>query len=114
MSGPARSWTVIDTVHDDGSSQQVKKTRAHADSENLVLNGGEMLPSQIAKDIRTDTRSSASGDVQRRTVLVEQLWYARSIGYFSRFVTTETVTDGAGKTATTSTERTLTKYHVIK
>ncbi|OJX59965.1 MAG: hypothetical protein BGO89_08205 [Candidatus Kapaibacterium thiocyanatum] len=110
----ARSWTLSDTTYDDGSSYQVKKTRAHAGSENLILSGGEVLSCQIAKDIRTDMRRSSSGDIQRQTVLVEQFWYPRSTGYFSRFVTTETVADDAGRTTTTSTERTLTKYHVSK
>lgn len=114
VSKSARSWTILDTVYDDGSSQQTKKTRAHAGSENLVLNGGEVLPCQIAKDIRTDIRRSSSGDSQRQTVVIEQFWYARSMGYFTRFVTTETITDDVGRTTTASTERTLTKYYVLK
>ncbi len=114
VSKSARSWTLSDTTYDDGSSYQVKKTRAHAGSGDLVLNGGEVQSCQIVRDIRTSTRWSASGEVQRKTVLVEELWYSRPIGYPSRFMTTETTIDAAGVATTTSTERTLTNYYLRK
>lgn len=112
VSMSARSWTELDTVYDDGSTHQVRKTRAHVGSENLVLDGGETLSCRIAKDIRTSMWESSSGDEQRRIVLTEEYWYTRRIGYFTRVVTTETATDSAGAITTTSTERTLTNYYV--
>lgn len=104
----------MDTAHDDGSSYQVKRTRAYGGSGRTGSGRRGDAAMSDPKAIRTDIRSSATGDVRCRVVLVERFWSVRPVCYIPRFVTTEMVTDDAGRTMTTPMERTRIQCHVTK